>query len=178
MTQPDPQHSTTRLGRAMIAVGFVLGIGLLTLWFDSGLERAFNPNRAPAATVSSDGMIEVHLEQNRQGHYVVEGTVNDVRVDFILDTGATDVVIPEQVAREAGLDYGFRSRAMTANGLVDIYATTIGELRLAENILLHDVTASINPAMDDNMVLLGMSALRQVEFTQQGSRLTLRHSSN
>jgi predicted aspartyl protease len=29
--------------------------------------------------------------------------------------------------------------------------------------------------MNDNLILLGMSALRQVEFTQQGRELTLRY---
>jgi len=36
------------------------------------------------------------------------------------------------------------------------------------------VRASINPAMHESMVLLGMSALRQIEFNQRGSQLTLR----
>ncbi len=61
---------------------------------------------------------------------------------------------------------------MTANGLVNIYTTRINELRLG-SITLEDVRASINPAMHESMVLLGMSALRQIEFVQQGTQLTL-----
>ena len=158
----------------MIAIGFVIGIGLLTLMFD-GLQRdERNPNRSPQLGVTDMGAVEVTLERNRQGHYLMNGRVNDVSVEFILDTGATDVVIPEAVARRAGLAYGFRSQALTANGVIDIYNTRIAELDLA-GIRLRDVRASINPSMDDGMALLGMSALRQVEFLQQGSQLTLRH---
>lgn len=161
----------------MIALGFVLGIGLLTLVFDNELERQVNPNREPESAMGSDGTVEVYLERNRQGHYVMTGTVNDVEVDFILDTGATDVVIPSRVADAAGLDYGNQGRAMTANGMVTTYTTVIDELQLSR-ITLEDVRASINPAMDDRIVLLGMSALQQIEFIQRGSRLTLRHFSN
>ena len=91
--------------------------------------------------------------------------------------GATDVVIPPSLAQASGLEYGYQSQAMTANGLVSIYSTVIQELRLG-NITLVNVRASINPAMHESMVLLGMSALGQVEFNQQGSRLTLRHDNN
>lgn len=158
----------------MIAIGFVIGIALLTRVFD-GLQHGMrNPNQSPETAVTSLGAIEVHLERNRQGHYVMSGAVNKVPAEFILDTGATDVVIPEALARRAGLQYGVRSQAMTANGVVDIYNTSIPELHLAD-ITLFDVRASINPSMPDDMALLGMSALRQVEITQQGSQLTLRH---
>lgn len=165
------------MGQIMIAIGFVIGIGLLTMMFD-GLQRdMLNPNRNPQFSVTDLGAVEVTLERNRQGHYLMTGRINDVPVEFMLDTGATDVVLPEAVARRAGLSYGVRSQALTANGVVDIYTTRIAELDLA-GITLRDVRASINPSMQDGMALLGMSALRQVEFLQQGSRLTLRHYSD
>jgi len=94
-------------------------------------------------------------------------------VTFLLDTGATDVVIPAQLAESAGLQPGQAMRAMTANGLVTVYSTTIPTLHLGD-ITLYDVRASINPGMQGDTVLLGMSALRQVEFTQRADTLTLR----
>ena len=169
------QHNdTARMGKIMIAIGFVIGLGLLTLFFDDRLQQQRNPNRDPASTVHDSGLIEVFLERNRQGHYVMTGTINRQDVDFILDTGATDVVVPNGVAQAAGLLPGQQRQAMTANGLVNIYSTTIDTLRLGD-ITLHDVRASINPAMDEGIILLGMSALRQIEFSQQGDQLTLRH---
>jgi len=35
------------------------------------------------------------------------------------------------------------------------------------------VRASINPAMQASQILLGMSALKQIEFIQRGDSLTL-----
>ncbi|EGG98411.1 hypothetical protein imdm_38 [gamma proteobacterium IMCC2047] len=39
------------------------------------------------------------------------------------------------------------------------------------------MNASINPGMDD-FILLGMSALKQIELTQRGDTLTLRYFPN
>lgn len=168
--QPD----TTRMGRIMIVIGFVFGIGLLTLFFNDRLEQQLNPNQKPESIVRSNGQIEVLLDQNRQGHYVMSGSINGVEVDFLLDTGATDVAIPESIASQAELPRGRRAQAMTANGIVNTWRTTIDRLQLGE-ITLNDVRASITPSMGDGTILLGMSALRELEFTQQGSQLTLRY---
>jgi len=45
-------------------------------------------------------------------------------------------------------------------------------------ILLHDVAALITPGMDGDEVLLGMSALKQLEFTQRDGTLVLRQTTS
>ena len=105
---------------------------------------------------------------------MANGTVNNVPVLFLLDTGATDVAIPELIALTAGLQRGNTSRASTANGVVTVYSTQVAELTLG-NIVLKDVKASITTSMVGDTILLGMSALRQVEFSQRGDELTLRY---
>ena len=94
-------------------------------------------------------------------------------VTFLLDTGATDVAIPAAIARKAGLNQGYISQAATANGIIQVYSTILDELQLG-NIRLHDIKASITPSMEGETILLGMSALKQIEFMQRGSNLTLR----
>ena len=172
----DEQHrQTRRIGQGMIVAAFVLAIVLFT-WMFSGVERrANNPNGNPASTETRDGAVQLVLQRNRAGHYVMSGSINGVNVDFILDTGATDVVIPRAIAEQAGLQRGYATQAMSANGLVTVYGTRIKSLMLGKAIELNDVRASINPSMDDRLVLLGMSALRQIEFTQRGDQLTLRY---
>jgi len=177
MSSQDPQHESKRIGRGMIAAGFVLGLAMLTLMFDGVLENDRNPNSNPDSRINALGEIEVVLQSNRQGQYVMTGAINNIATEFILDTGATDVVIPAGLAEASGLEYGYQSQAMTANGLVNIYSTVIDELRLGD-ITLYNVRASINPAMHESMVLLGMSALQKIEFIQQGSQLTLRQNTN
>jgi aspartyl protease family protein len=61
----------------------------------------------------------------------------------------------------------------TANGQVTVIKTLIKELRIG-SIVLYDVAANINPGMKSDEILLGMSALKRVEFSQRGKELTLR----
>ncbi|WP_339859654.1 retropepsin-like aspartic protease family protein [Pseudohongiella acticola] len=167
------QRPGRHAGVGMLVISFALGIGLLTLFFDDMLEQQFNPNQRPDTRLMQSGGMELVLQRNRQGHYVMGGDISGEPVTFLLDTGATDVVIPAQLAESAGLQPGQAMRAMTANGLVTVYSTTIPTLHLGD-ITLYDVRASINPGMQGDTVLLGMSALRQVEFTQRADTLTLR----
>lgn len=170
---PD-QQANARTGKVMIAIGFVIALGLLTLFFQDKLDDLTNPNSQPDSR-STNGVTEVFLLRNNRGHYVASGTINGVPVDFLLDTGATDVAVTASIAREAGLNFGLQGKAMTANGLVDTWNTSIARLELGD-ITLTNVDASIMPDMGDDIILLGMSALRQVEFSQQGNRLTLRYA--
>jgi len=163
-----------RIGQGMLVFSFLLGLGGLTFFFDGQLQQQANPNQNPLVLELDSGVREVILQQNRQGHYVANGTVNNVPVLFLLDTGATRVAIPESVALAAGLQRGNASRASTANGVITIYSTRVDELTLG-NIVLEGVNASITTSMPGDTILLGMSALRQVEFSQRGDELTLRH---
>lgn len=173
MSPPNQPTPGKNLGQAMLVLSFALGLLALTFGFDGWLDNQTNPNRRPQSTETSTGVREVVLERNRQGHYVSSGQINGVTVTFLLDTGATDVAVPTAVAVDAGLERGFIRRAATANGVVSVYSTRIDELRLG-NIILHDIDASITPSIGGDTILLGMSALQRVEFTQRGSTLTLR----
>jgi aspartyl protease family protein len=161
------------MGLGMLIAAFAIGLGLLTLMFDGFLDRQYNPNQQPISRASTDGGVEVVLQRNRQGHYVAGGEINNARATFLLDTGATDVVLSEDLARRAGLSRGAPMQAMTANGVVTVYSTVIDDLQLGD-INLRGVRASINPAMSGDTVLLGMSALRQMDFIQRDGTLTLR----
>lgn len=152
---------------------WIAGLLLLTLFFAEQESDWLNPNKAPKHYTTQAGAQEVVLKRNRQGHYIFTGTINGNDAEFLLDTGATDVVISGNLANHYGLKRGLRGTASTANGNVTIYATRIEQLKIG-NIILTQVPASINPSMDD-LILLGMSALQQVELTQRGDTLTLRY---
>lgn len=157
----------------MLVASFCLGLLGLTFLFDGWLETQSNPNRDPFSIETSSGTRQVVLQQNRQGHYVAGGEINGLPVTFLLDTGATDVAIPASIANKAGLSRGSASQASTANGIITVYDTQINELTFG-NITLKNISASITPSMGGETILLGMSALRKIDFSQQGSTLTLR----
>lgn len=166
-------NSTKPIGKGMFIIAWVIALGLLTWGFGNWEESQFNPNRKPQ-TSQTQTFNEVILERNRFNHYVMNGQINDTTVTFLLDTGATDVVIPEPIAKELGLKRGRQGLASTANGVITVFSTNIDRLEIGE-ITLRDVRASINPAMQSNdSILLGMSALKDVEFTQRGNELKIR----
>ena len=171
---PANQPATGKnVGQVMLVLSFAVGLLVLTFGFDGWLDNQTNPNRRPQSSETDTGVREVILERNRQGHYVSGGQINGVTVTFLLDTGATDVAVPTAIAISAGLEKGLRTRAATANGIISVYSTRINELKLG-NITLHHINASITPSLGGDTILLGMSALQRVEFTQRGSTLTLR----
>ncbi|MBX2807286.1 MAG: retroviral-like aspartic protease family protein [Cellvibrionaceae bacterium] len=168
----NPHHPVQALGKRLSAIAWIIALLLLTWLFGSWEKVRFNPNASPKS-VQGEQMTQVTLLRNRYHHYVTSGTINNKEVVFLLDTGATDVVIPADIARDLNLHRGQRQTALTANGRVDVYTTIIDELRIGA-IRLHNVDASINPGMNDQAILLGMSALKDIEFTQRGDALTLR----
>ncbi len=157
----------------MLIGGWVLGLLLLALVFNQLLEQGRNPNRNPTGAVDEAGVREVRLARSRGGHYLAVGQINDQPVEFLLDTGASDVSVPETIARRLGLKRGTPLTYNTANGPITAYHTRLPDLAIG-NIVLRDVRASINPHMDGETILLGMSFLRHLEFTQRGDTLIIR----
>lgn len=157
----------------MIVLAWVVGIGIATAYFSGWLDRQENPNQRIETSIGEAGEREVVLKQNRYGHYVASGKINGEPVKFLLDTGATDISVPAGVAEKAGLEAGAPARARTAAGVISTYTTRIDKVELG-GIVLRDVRAGINPHMRGDDVLLGMSFLRQLDFSQRGDELTLR----
>ncbi|MFC6668826.1 retropepsin-like aspartic protease family protein [Marinobacterium aestuariivivens] len=159
-------------GRLMWFAAWLSLLALLVLGFDGWLERQYNPNSELRA-LSVDGKAEVVLQRNRAGHYVAPGLINGQPVQFLVDTGATRISVPEPLAQRLGLRAGFATRVTTANGMATVYDTQLDEVRLGA-ILIRNVPGNINPGMPGDMVLLGMSFMKDLELVQRGETLTLR----
>ncbi|WP_126456327.1 retropepsin-like aspartic protease family protein [Sulfuriflexus mobilis] len=168
-------HSTQGIGKAMTTVAWLLALALFA-WVFAGLEeRENNPNQFIATQQLDDGGKSITLQRNRYGHYVADGFINDVRVTFLLDTGASDISVPGSLAEKLGLRRGPAQQYNTANGVITGYLTRLDSVRLGD-IELHDVRASINPRNQGDELLLGMSFLRDLEFTQRGHTLTIQQN--
>ncbi|WP_313501436.1 retropepsin-like aspartic protease family protein [Stutzerimonas nitrititolerans] len=166
------QTAGRRAGRVMLVLAWGAGILLATRFFADWEESRYNPNRQPVSVVQGD-QIEVLLEGNAQGHFVADGRINGKTVTFLLDTGATDVAIPAELAEELGLSRGAPVNLLTANGQTTGFRTRLESLAIGE-IVLRDVRAIVAPGFGGDQILLGMSALKQLEFTQRAGTLVLR----
>lgn len=158
-------------GKFFIAMWLGLFL-LLFLFFNDFLQKEYNPNQNIVSQTSAENT-EVTLKRNRYGHYVSNGKINGETVTFILDTGATDISIPENIAQKLKLKHGRKQVYQTANGRITGFQTRLQEVSIG-NIQLHNIRASINPYMKDDEILLGMSFLKHIEFTQRGDTLILR----
>lgn len=165
-----------RIGRVFMVLAWAAGLFLATRFFGAWEDKQANPN-TQLTSQHGDGFVEVRLASNGQGHFVADGLINGQAVHFMLDTGATDVAIPESLARDFGLERGAPVTLSTANGRTEGYRTRLDSVQLGD-ILLRDVRALVVPGLDGNQVLLGMSALQRLEFTQRGGTLLLRQTLN
>ncbi len=169
MTEQSGPPTFSFFSTAIIWIVLLAGT---TLLFNSVLDRFNNPNQKLEISVNANGNPEVVLKQNRYGHYVANGTINGQKVEFLLDTGATNVAIPEHIANKLNLKKGAAHQTMTANGTSKSFQTTLASISLGD-IVMHNVPASISSGMKFDEILLGMSFLKHLKLTQQGKLLTL-----
>jgi aspartyl protease family protein len=157
----------SRLGRRML---WIAALGLL-----GGLYLLFSVLENESETISSidsNGARMVVLEQDRSGHYEAEGSINGQAVTFLVDTGATDIALPESAARALGLEFGPRVQVMTAAGPADAWVTRLDEVTVG-GISRKNVRASITSG-EFNVILLGMSFLKHYGLQQQDGKLVIR----
>lgn len=151
---------------------WVAALGLL-----GGLYLLFSSLENGAGTVTSvdsNGAAMVVLEQDRNGHYEAEGQINGRPVTFLVDTGATDVALPESTARALGLEFGPRVKVMTAAGPSSAWLTRLDEVAVG-GIRRRNVRATITGG-EFNGILLGMSFLKHYSLEQTDGRLVIRET--
>lgn len=154
----------------MLFIAWALIMGGLYWYFSEWQARETNPNTARVLNAQQG---ELKLAQNRAGHYLAEGEINGRGVTFLVDTGATTVALPASLGRELGLKRGAAVSLSTANGTAMGYETRLARVKIG-SIELSDVAAVVSDGIDADAVLLGMSFLKRVEFTQRGGELILR----
>lgn len=154
---------------AVLAIGYTFQDDLQDIALR--VRSAFTPGYTVARNDS-----ESVLSESEGGNFYVFGTVNGTPIRFLIDTGASDIVLSPSDARLIGiptenLDY---SRIYgTANGVGHGAMATVSRLTVGP-ISFSDVPVSINQAPMDSS-LLGMTFLRRLKsFSIRNHRLYLR----
>ncbi|PCI07600.1 MAG: TIGR02281 family clan AA aspartic protease [Gammaproteobacteria bacterium] len=156
----------------MTIVAWLIFLSFLFGVFDYLISQRNNPNQN-IVTVTSGQQKEIRLQRNAYGHYVANGTINGNTVVFLIDTGASDVAIPETLANAMGLNRGPTIFVRTANGDTRAYRTHLDSVAIGE-IILYDLKATVLINMTGNEVLLGMNFLKHFEMIQKGKTLTIK----
>ena len=151
----------------MIFVGIVAVYGL---WDD--IRSDVLPRQSVA---TEDRVIEVPRSNDR--HFNLTMRLNGEPIDFVVDTGATGIVLSLQDARRAGLnpdDLAFSGTARTANGTVSTAYTRIDEIAIGP-VTFQNVRVAVNGG-EMRGSLLGMSFLDRFERMEiTGNRLRLEY---
>ena len=147
---------------ALIFVGVTVGAGI---WQDIRDEI---PAQSYAGSV-------VSVPQGPGGHYFLTLELDGTPVEFMVDTGATDIVLSHEDAGRVGIDANrilYSGIAETANGTVRTGTVRLDEVRLGP-IADRDVRVSVTEGQMPSS-LLGMSYLDRFGSIQiEGGRLTL-----
>lgn len=127
---------------------------------------------ATAPASGSSGGKTVLLADSR-GQFYATGQVNGISVRFLVDTGATSVLLSAADARGIGIDYraGRRGLASTANGTMPVWGVRLDSVRVGD-ITLNNVEAVVAEG-PRQVALLGMSFLNRTQMNRDGDRLTL-----
>ncbi len=171
MTVQNQQPAGKKAGKTMMIIAWLLGMLLAVKFFAGWEEKKANPNQAPQSSYGTN-YVEVILDSGRGGHYTASGLINGHKVNFMVDTGATSVALSERLANQLNVKKLIPIDLSTANGVVRGWATKLDTVTLGA-IELHNVSATITPNMDDD-VLLGMSFLRPLDFAHRNNQLILR----
>jgi aspartyl protease family protein len=136
----------------LIFLGTIAAIGL---WDD--IRQTVTPQQAVFADRG-----QIALPRAPDGHYYVTLELNGEPITFVVDTGASGIVLTRSDAQKAGIglsDLDFYAQAMTANGPVQTAPVEIAQMRLGP-FSDTDVRAYVNDG-EMNESLLGMTYLQR-----------------
>ena len=140
------------LAWGLIFLGVVAGYGLWNDVRDDVLVRQ---------SVEADTG-EISVPRGPDGHFHLRLELNETPVTFLVDTGASDIVLTMRDAERIGVntdDLAFIGVARTANGTVRTAYTTVEKLALG-SVTFRDVSVAVNEGEMDGS-LLGMAYLNR-----------------
>jgi len=136
---------------ALIFVGVIAAFGL---WGDI--------RRSALGTPKVLSQNQIVIPRAPDGHYHVTLNVNDTAIAFVVDTGASMIVLTQEDAKRIGIkleDLVYSMRANTANGVVRTAQVRLSHMELGQ-IRDENIRAVVNEGTM-NRSLLGMSYLNR-----------------
>lgn len=161
-----------RLGQAL-RVALAWGLIFVGVMAGYGMWTDIRQDVIPSQMVTSAD--EITLPRAPDGHFYATLSINGTRVEFLADTGATNMVLSQEDARRVGIDPAgliYLGSAATANGVVRTARVALETVEMGpfEN---RDFAAYVNDGQMDGS-LLGMDYLRQFRIEIDGDSMVLR----
>lgn len=130
---------------------------------------------APPVQQQSAYSRTVRLDSDGHGQFRVEARVDGRAIDFMVDTGASSVVLRESSAAKLGIfprPAEYIGRTSTANGVAKFAPVRLNRIEV-NGINVYDVNAAVMPDEALGVNLLGMTFLSRVKFSHDRGRLVL-----
>lgn len=166
----EHRRNLGRMARMALAWGLIF-LGMLAAY---GLWEDVRSDLLPRQAVIEDGRA-IEIPRGPDGHFRLTLRVDGTPVEFLVDTGATDIVLSRRDAERVGLDperLAFLGTARTANGDVRTAFARVGEMAVGP-VVFRNVPVAVT-AGDMERSLLGMGYLNRLERIEiSGDRMTL-----
>lgn len=139
----------------------------------SDLKNEFLALIFPEKGYYKNNIAEYYVSNN--GHFVIATTVNNQQINFLLDTGASSIVLTRNDAIKANIDVDslkYDIPISTANGTSYIAYAIIQKLQVANKVFNNLPVAVTKSGLDQS--LLGMSFLKRVSsYSINDNKLTI-----
>lgn len=167
-----------RRGAGMAAAWVaIFGVVIVAATYSEEAKGVFG--RLTGAVDPARGRVEgneLHIRSRDDGHFWVRARINDEPVLFLVDTGASGIVLTEDAARRVGIDparLAYDGVAVTANGTIRSASTRVAKLEIGPIIRTNMRVSVTEGALDTN--LLGMDFLRTLgSWRVEGETLIMR----
>lgn len=133
------------------------------------VDNIQNPNKLNQLGNNPQSVV---LKRGLDGHYRAEALINQLKVEVLVDTGATGVAISQSVADKLGLTSLEAIRTNTANGDSVGYMVRLNSVKVG-GVEANNVSAMIAPGLDGD-VLLGMSFLGRMDVRLFKNEMTIK----
>jgi aspartyl protease family protein len=138
---------------------------------------AGNADGDAATEPVAGGLTSVRIRKNGQGQFIARGDIDGTQTTFLIDTGASSVILRHSDARKAGIDtsaLAYTVPVKTANGETTAAAVRLRSLTIG-TIRMEGVEALVAAPGSLNENLLGMTFLRRLRaYEFAGDFITLR----
>lgn len=162
--QHQDTDTASAIGGWMIALLWLMALGAGTYALQNWMDKRDSARQG--TTISGAQGQSLRVASDRFGQFAVAGNANGQKVSFLVDTGASGISIPQGIADQLELRRGQAFPVNTANGVITVYSTVIDTLNIGPHSQ-KQVQAHINPSMEGELALLGMSFLRRYELIQR-----------
>jgi aspartyl protease family protein len=162
--------------RILVFAGMMVLGGVMAAQFadQAGRRPALTARAQPQASQPANASTMV-IRPGAGGHFQVEARVDGRQLDFVVDTGASQITIREQDAAMLGIhptpsDYSVRIN--TANGVGRAARVELGMVEVGD-IMVRNIPALIVPDEALSVNLLGMSFLSRVRWSHENGNFIL-----